>query len=182
MALSKKEGTLLKQKRLVKTNIEAQKVKEVLDDPVKWSQIFIKTYDTKKRDYGPWCARKYQSQMLRVKSYKKVYRCGRRTGKTEVMVVDSLHKVSTNKHYRVLFVTPYENQVRLIFMRLKEIIADSPLIKQQVISSTSNPYKIQFKNGCAILGFTTGSASGSGGASVRGQRADANSILLANAA
>lgn len=88
------------------------------------------------------------------------------------MCVDSLHRTFTNPKYRVLFVTPYENQVRLIFMRLKELIAGSDMLKDEVIKMTSNPYQIMWKNGSAIMGFTTGASSGSGGASIRGQKAD----------
>lgn len=172
MSARKSEISNARQSRLIKTSVDAQKVKAVLDDPVKWAQIFVRIYDSKKRDYTPWCARWYQAEMLQDKSIKKVYRCGRRTGKTETMILEALHKVTTNKHFRILFVTPYENQVRLIFMRIKEILADSPLLKAMVKSATSNPYKIEFQDGCSILGFTTGSASGSGGASIRGQRAD----------
>lgn len=92
--------------------------------------------------------------------------------KTETMCIDSLYKTFTNPNYRVLFVTPYENQVRLIFMRLKELIEMSPVLSAEVVKNTSNPFEIVFKNNSAILGFTTGAASGSGGASIRGQRAD----------
>lgn len=48
----------------------------------------------------------------------------------------------------------------------------SPVIKKEVVRSTSNPFLIEFSNGSSIVGFTTGAASGSGGASIRGQRAD----------
>ena len=92
--------------------------------------------------------------------------------KTETMVIDMLNRTYTRQNYRCLVVTPYENQVRLIFMRLKELIEQSPLLKQEVVKNTSNPYQIVFRNGSAILGFTTGASSGSGGASIRGQRAD----------
>ena len=51
-------------------------------------------------------------------------------------------------------------------MRMKELIAESPLVKQQVIRMKSNPYMIEFQNGSVILGFTTGASSGSGAASV----------------
>lgn len=91
---------------------------------------------------------------------------------TETMVVDALHKVYTTPHYRVLFVTPYENQVRMIFMRIKELIEASPLLKPEVVRSTQNPFQLVLKNGSAILGFTTGASSGSGAPSIRGQRAD----------
>lgn len=84
-----------------------------------------------------------------------------------------LWKAFTQPYHRILVVTPYENQVRLIFTRLMEIIRDSPLINNELKKSTKNPYWIEFNNGAIILGFTTGASSGSGGASIRGQRADA---------
>lgn len=57
-------------------------------------------------------------------------------------------------------------------MRLKELIEGSELLKEEVVKMTSNPYQIVWKNGSAIMGFTTGASSGSGGASIRGQKAD----------
>lgn len=57
-------------------------------------------------------------------------------------------------------------------MRLKELVAASPMISKDVVKNTSNPYQIVFNDGSAIMGFTTGASSGSGGASIRGQRAD----------
>ena len=111
----------------------------------------------------PWTARWYQVQMLRDKSLKKVYRCGRRTGKSEVMVIEALYNATTNRNYRVLLITPYEAQVRLLFMRLNELKNSSPLLASLISSTTKNPYK---------MGFTTGASSGSSGASIRGQAAD----------
>ena len=57
-------------------------------------------------------------------------------------------------------------------MRLRELIDGSPMLKEEVIKITSNPYQIVWKNGSAIMGFTTGASSGQGGASIRGQKAD----------
>lgn len=94
------------------------------------------------------------------------------THNTETMVVDALYNVYTKANFRVLIVTPYETQVRLAFMRLNELIDESPLVKDKVKSATKNPYKIEFNNNSAILGFTTGASSGGGAASIRGQRAD----------
>lgn len=94
------------------------------------------------------------------------------THNTETMVVESLYHVFTKRNFRVLIVTPYENQVRLAFMRLNELISESPILKSRIVSNTKNPYIIKFNNDSAILGFTTGASSGSGGASIRGQRAD----------
>lgn len=71
-----------------------------------------------------------------------------------------------------MFAAPYENQIRLIFTRLNELIDNSPALLKELKSRTKNPFCIQFKNDSRIIGFTTGASSSSGGASIRGQRAD----------
>lgn len=146
------------------TAIEAQKIKEIMNDPVKWAQVFVTNFDNVKKEYMPWVARWYQVEMLRDRSVKKVARCGRRTGKTETMCIEMLWKAFTKKKHRILVVTPYETQVRLIFTRLKELISDSPALKAELKRSTKNPYWIEFNNGAIIIGFTTGASSGSGAA------------------
>ena len=88
------------------------------------------------------------------------------------MCVDSLWRTNTKNNYVALFCCPYENQVRLIFTRINELIDDSPAILKNLKSRTKNPFVIEFKNHSRIVGFTTGASSGSGAASVRGQRAD----------
>ena len=88
--------------------------------------------------------------------------------KTETMVIDMLWRAFTRRNYRIVVATPYENQVRLIFMRINEILQTSPLISKEIVKNTKNPYIIQFANGSAIIGFTTGNDA----ASVRGQKAD----------
>lgn len=151
---------------------QIEKMKAIMRDPAKWAQVFLRTYDGAKKCETAWTARWYQCEALRDSSLKKVLRQGRRTGKTEVMVVDMLWRAYTRRNYRCLTVTPYENQVRLQFQRLRELIDASPLVKSEVVSMTKNPYAITFKNHSAIFGFTTGASSGSGAASIRGQRAD----------
>ena len=88
--------------------------------------------------------------------------------KTETMVVEMLHMVFTKRNFRIIIAAPFENQVRNMFMRLNELIKESPLVSQEVIRATKNPYIIEFANGSSILGFTTGDDA----ASIRGQRAD----------
>jgi hypothetical protein len=152
--------------------VEQAKLKKIMEDPVLWARAFLITNDPKTKRSGPWTARQYQAETLRDKSLRVVLRWGRRCGKTDVMVVSGLHKAFTHKGYRVLYVTPYDNQVSLIFMRMKELINDSPLIKNEVVRMKNSPYTVEFKNGSVIMGFTTGASSGSGAASIRGQRAD----------
>ena len=152
--------------------VEQAKLARIMADPVLWAKAFVVSNNAATKKYGPWEARDYQAEMLRDNSLRKVYRCGRRTGKTEVMIIDGFHKACTHKNFRILYVTPYENQVNLIFMRMRELIHDSPLLKKQVVRMKNSPYTIEFSNGSTILGFTTGASSGSGAASIRGQRAD----------
>ena len=60
---------------------ESIKLKQIIEDPIKWSQAFLRTYNPETKSIGPWTARWYQVEMLRDKSTRKVYRCGRRIGK-----------------------------------------------------------------------------------------------------
>lgn len=92
--------------------------------------------------------------------------------KTETMCVEALYCVNTKPEYVVLIACPYETQVRLIFNRLMELINASPLLKRKLERTTKNPYEIRFQQNSRIVGFTMGSSSNSGGASLRGQRAN----------
>lgn len=61
--------------------IQKRNLQKILQDPVLWAQSFLIIYNPKTKREEPWHARWYQAEMLRDKSIKKVYRCGRRTGK-----------------------------------------------------------------------------------------------------
>jgi hypothetical protein len=307
--------------------IVREKLRKIAEDPVLWAKAFLVTYDPVKKKDTPWVARWYQAEMLRDKSLRKVYLCGRRTGKcidglsviydpqakkqvtveslyrlkklfsvycfdettqkvkiqdgcgvafngnkpvyqllaldvttdreieilatanhpfytidletgktsyknleelkpgdnvlhfnstdntmnwtpivsirykgirstyditvpeyhnffvgeknlsilvhnSESMVVEALWRTNTNRNFVHMFVTPYENQIRLLFDRMKELINNSPLLKPHMTRCVNHPYRIEFDNGSKIIGFTTGASSGSGGASLRGQRCD----------
>jgi hypothetical protein len=143
---------------------------EIRSDPVKWA--YWKLKDPKGR---PWKARWYQKKMLRdiMNGTRRIAaRMGRRVGKTETMVVFCLWYAFHHNNARLLIATPYEHQVRLIFMRLNELIDGCDELLESIKSRTKNPFIIQFNNGSAIMGFTVGATSGQSGASVRGQRAD----------
>lgn len=150
------------------SKLEQKNLIEILQDPVKWAQLFVRVFNPVTKQEGPWLARWYQTKMLRDNSIKKVYRCGRRIGKTETMIIDMLWKAFTRKNFRIVIVTPYENQIRLIFMRINEILMSSPLLSKEIITNTKNPYVLKIRNGAAIVGFTAGNDA----ASVRGQKAD----------
>lgn len=139
-------------------------------DPVKWAR-----WKLKDQKGNPWQARWYQMDLINDvvngKTNRLAVRMGRRVGKTETMCIYMLWHAFHKKNQRLLVAAPYENQIRLIFKRLKELIATCPELAESLVKDTSNPYELAFSNGTAIIGFTVGATSGAG-ASVRGQRAD----------
>lgn len=148
--------------------IERKQFLEMVNDPIKWAQAFLRSFNPASKKIEPWIARWYQVEMMRDKSTRKVYRCGRRIGKTETMVVEMLHQAFTKRNFRIIMAAPFENQIRNMFTRLNELIKESPLLKNEVVRNVKNPYVIEFANGSMILGFTAGDDA----ASIRGQRAD----------
>lgn len=62
------------------SQIDQEKLQRIKEDPVLWAKAHLITYDNALKRYVPWTARWYQAEMLRDKTRKKVYLCGRRTG------------------------------------------------------------------------------------------------------
>lgn len=124
-----------------------------------------------------WFARDYQEDMLQemADSKRTVLRLGRRLGKTETMCImilwhayTQVNKGPNDDQYNILIITPFEDQVDLIFTRLKQLIDRSP----DVNPSRDIEHHIELPNGTIITGMTAGSKSGNGAANTRGQRAD----------
>ena len=123
-----------------------------------------------------WNARWYQDLMLKCSAFRKVSRMGRRVGKTEVISVKMLHYAYTHENVGVLVIAPYKNQVGLIFDKLDTLMSKSDSLKSSIKRNTKNPYRVEFYNGSRILGFTSGTRTGSKSAGIRGQ--DAHMILI----
>lgn len=142
--------------------------------------------------YMGWKPRKsskgedYQADILRCSSKRKVLRCGRRLGKSEVMLVWAMFRLFTNSpkekrwdsHTKqwvrgmshILFIAPYLSQVKDFFARMKRMLDLNPELGNEVESFVATPYyKVTLKSGMVISGFSAGS---SGASSVRGQPAD----------
>lgn len=125
-----------------------------------------------------WFCRDYQEIMLDTMANAKrtVLRLGRRLGKTETMCIMILWHAFTqpnkgpNNQYDILIICPYEDQVDLIFKRLKQLIDMSPEITMSITRDIH--HHIEFSNGSVIHGLTAGSKNNSGAANTRGQRAD----------
>lgn len=65
-------------------------------DPVMWAKSFVQIYNIDLDKYAPWTPRWYQAEMLRDRSLRKVFRCGRRcvTGNLEIQM-PSTGKIKT---------------------------------------------------------------------------------------
>lgn len=87
---------------------------------------------------------------------------------TESMAIDMLHYCFHNENKIILVITPYKNQIELIFERLMAFISKSETLKG-VIKVTKNPMRMKFNNGSIIKGFTSGAKSKGNADSVRGQ-------------
>lgn len=150
-------------------------------DAVTWAEKYLGWKPRKSGKGEP-----YQENILRCTSKRKVLRCGRRLGKSEVMLIWTLFRLYNNspKEKRwdahrqewvkgmgsILFLAPYLSQVKDFFARLKEMIESNPQLSSEIESFVATPYyKVTLKSGMIISGFSAGS---SGASSVRGQKAD----------
>lgn len=141
---------------------------KILTDPVLWARLEL-----------GWEARWYQAEILRSKSRKIVIRAGRRTGKSDCLCIFALYHafVQPNKGkdpgYRVLYVAPYESQIKEFFLRMRELISNSQTVASSIVRDVKNPHEeIEFANGSLIRGMSAGSKTGKGAANIRGQKAD----------
>ena len=117
--------------------------------------------------------RPYQFAMLSCTAKRKIFRIGRRAGKSESLCVSILYNVFTRNNFEVLLLTPYQAQIDAMFKRLEELMQNSSILLGSVARNVKSPnYKIEFKNGSIVKGFTAGSRSGQGAGSARGQGAN----------
>lgn len=63
------------------SSIEQQKFLDIMNDPIKWAQSVLRSFNPRTKKVEPWVARWYQVEMMRDQSTRKVYRCGRRIGR-----------------------------------------------------------------------------------------------------
>jgi len=154
---------------------------QTLYDPISWAKYNL-NWSPRKSNEGD----EYQSLVLRCSSKRKVLRMGRRLGKTEIMVIAILHYLFVNSprvqrwdkrqqmyvdgFSTILVLTPYLSQVKLIFNRIRELLARNPDLQNEIKKDVSTPFhSIELYNGAKVVGFSSGSK---GGEAVRGQKAD----------
>jgi hypothetical protein len=121
--------------------------------------------------------RPYQATMLRCSSKYKVFRLGRQSGKTETLVISMLFHMFTNAGFKIVLITPFQSQIDLIFKRLEDLIHSNSTLQNSIKRSVKAPnYTLILHNGSQLKGFTAGTKSNNGAASVRGQ--DANMLVF----
>lgn len=136
-------------------------------DPVGWAEQVLNWSPRVSREGIP-----YQATMLRCDSKRTVSRCGRRIGKSDVMAIDMLYNATTKNDEKILVVCPQKSHAQVVYDRLMELIDKSQDLKTSLRRAVKTPYaEIEFHNGSILKLFTSGSKSGSEGASVRGQSA-----------
>ena len=139
---------------------------EIQRDPVLWAETFLRNPDQPNK---PLLMRWYQKDMLRSTVKKKVYRCGRRVGKSIVLCVEMLWNAFNNNDLGILVCTPYKNQVSELWKDgFLKLIKGNEYIEASINRIGQNPFTIEFKNGSRILGMTAGSSTGNKGSSIRG--------------
>jgi hypothetical protein len=114
----------------------------------------------------------YQREMLRCSAQFKVYRCGRRVGKTFSMRWETLHFMITNAAVKVLLICPYEKQVIAFMKDIDELIDKSQTLKHAIKHRSRSKHTITFQNGSHLESVMTGGDKAGGGSKARGQDAD----------
>jgi intein/homing endonuclease len=101
------------------------------------------------------------------------------THNTESLVVSMLYHMFTKPGlaeedgFKIVVITPYLEQVTLIFTRAVQLIKNSPTLKNSIRRSTQAPnYCLELNNESRMKGFTAGTKSGGNAGSVRGQAAN----------
>lgn len=153
-------------------------------DPVGWAEQNITVLDKSVGERRPWIpqgaspsnilkynldptSEYYQELMVKCTARRQLYRIGRRSGKTWTIAIKALHKMITNKSYRVLVVTPVIAQLDLIFSQVNEFLDTSPTLATSKENFIKTPQRrINLTNGSYMIGFVSGNES------IRGQAAD----------
>jgi len=153
-----------------------------------WAEANLRDPDSGR----PWRAWPHQRGPLLCCSPRKVYRFGRRTGKTTILAVEILWYIFTScggqlkdgkkirKNLKVLLLAPQKTHIDNIFDRMRAFISLSPQLagcierkkrgSPQLITLITDGADIG--GGNQVAGYASGDSSGNKGLSARGQDAD----------
>jgi replicative DNA helicase len=159
------------------TDIQAREKKEIFDhltedeqlqfwymeDPIAWAKVEL-----------DWDPRWYQIEPLRCSAKKKVFRMGRQIGKTEILAILALFDLITKPNSWIVILCPYQDQVDLVFKRLRAFIQKSEVLSNPdfKVRDKMNPHEIEYahpEGNSWVLGMTAGVRTGQQGNKFRGQ-------------
>lgn len=151
-------------------------------DPVAWAELYAFTENGK-----PWKAREAQKTMLRCTSSRVVFRCGRRVGKSDALMIKVLFNainlpnrplveidgVLKKEPLTFLIITPRQTHSDNLYRKFEAQIQNSPVIRDSIISFKQYPYiEVYFQNGSKLFIMTAGTGGANAGLSIRSFSAD----------
>jgi replicative DNA helicase len=147
---------------------EEQELYDLWMDRCQWATNYLRDPSDPRKAFS-LDGRDYQREVLEADGKRQVWRMGRRVGKTVMLCIRALHRAFIESNCHIVFVTPYESQIRVIFEdTIKPMIQDSPFVSMSVDKIRRSPYEIILTNGSKISGLTAGTRSGQHGDAIRG--------------
>lgn len=132
----------------------------------------------------------YQSLMLRCTANRKIFRCGRRLGKSETMAIGMMHYAFTregrvdeqaetgyDRAGRVTVFTPMKAQSEELFDRMQQLLDKSDLAPS-IASFVKNPLRIRTTVGGILKAYTAGSGKTKTTSGVSGRGSSANLLVF----
>ncbi len=124
------------------------------------------------KEFG-FVARWYQEYTLLCSAKKVVHRWGRRAGKSTAQIISILWHIYHNPGFRVLIVSPFKDQIDLIFREMDKFIEMSPNLKKPfLVTDKDHPKTRSFANGSIVLGFILSPSVPQSADKIRGQEAE----------
>ena len=162
---------------------------QILTDPILWCEKYLCDPNDPSRSLKlRWYQKKMicaqpkvvdyneDNKMFVFKENKKVYRLGRRMGKTVVLAAEILWRAFTHGDQKIMVVAPYKTQVNFIFNAMEKLIGNG-IVDSALTLRRFKSFHLQFTNGSEIRGFTANVAAGPRAAeSIRG--AGANMLVI----
>ena len=119
----------------------------IIGTPSLWCEHNLRHPDAPQ---SPLEVRSYQKDMIDSRAKNKMMRCGRRIGKTVVLVCEALWAAATEKNIRVVIIAPYKENIKEIERVMSNMALNSSAIKESIIKYERDPLLIEFTNGSQI--------------------------------
>jgi len=140
---------------------EEYKLVEVNSDPVKWAAaelgFLTDGFEFTNKGRQVSADRWYQKAMLDCSAELKVYRAGRRVGKSESMAIEVLFYLNRYEDFNVILIAPFETQLMKFEEKLIHWLDQSVSMKDsKFLKYNKTKHTITFSNGSKYEGYCTG--------------------------